>query len=319
MGQDSSARISCAGCEVEGHEPVVIDDLSTGFERELGGVGRRVPFAASILDADALARGNAQGADSVVHLAAIPSVPRSVAAPYASHEANATGTLRVLEAARSVGAHVTVASSSSVYGANPQLPKVETMVARPRSPYAVSKLATESYAIAWQITYGLPTIAFRFFNVYGPLQAPGHAYAAVIPAFVDAALRGEPVTVHGDGLQSRDFTYVDSVTSILASATVGHVTSDVPVNLAFGSRRTLLDVLGELESVLGHSVQRRHVELRVGDVRDSQADNGVLRALFPNPAQMAFSEGLSRTVDWMRAQFATQAGDGDPMQRIGCT
>ena len=283
----------------DGHEAVVIDDLSTGSEENLLGVD--VEFhRGSILDYDVLAKASRR-VEAVVHLAAIPSVPRSVAAPLPSHEANATGTLRVLEAAREVGAHVTVASSSSVYGANPQLPKVESMVARPRSPYAVSKLAAESYAIAWQMTYGLPTIAFRFFNVYGPLQAAGHAYAAVIPAFVDAALRGETVTIHGDGMQTRDFTFVDSVTAILALAATGAVSSETPVNLAFGSRRSLLEVVGELEGVVGHALRAKHVEPRVGDVRDSQADNSRLLELFPEARPTPFAEGLTRTVDWMAA------------------
>jgi UDP-glucose 4-epimerase len=237
-------------------------------------------------------------------------VPRSVADPVPSHEANATGTLRVLEAAREVGAHVTVASSSSVYGANPQLPKVETMVPRPRSPYAVSKLATESYAIAWNLTYGLPTLAFRFFNVFGPLQAAGHAYAAVIPSFLDAALRGVPVTIHGDGLQTRDFTYVDSVTTILLAAAVRRVSSNVPVNLAFGTRRNLLDVLDQLEGVLHRPIAREHVESRAGDVRDSQADNSRLLAMFPDAVPTPFDQGLGQTVEWMRRHARPQASGG---------
>ena len=289
----------------DGHETGIIDDLSTGFERNLAGLDVEW-HRGSILDVSTLA-GGMRGVDSVVHLAAIPSVPRSVAAPLASHEANATGTLRVLEAAREAGAHVTVASSSSVYGANPQLPKVETMAARPRSPYAVSKLAAESYAIAWHLTYGLPTIAFRFFNVYGPLQAAGHAYAAVVPAFVDAALRGEAVSVHGDGLQTRDFTFVDSVTQILAAAATGGVTSDIPVNLAFGSRRSMLDVLDELQSVLDRPVARTHTEPRVGDVRDSQADNSRLLKLFPHATPTPFRIGLERTVEWAEMSMADGA------------
>lgn len=281
----------------DGHEVAVIDDLSTGYRANLDGLD--VEFhEASILDPTALAAAGAR-AEAVVHLAAIPSVPRSVAAPLPSHQANATGTLNVLEFARRTGAHVTVASSSSVYGANPELPKVETMMPRPRSPYAVSKLATESYAIAWQLTYGLPTIAFRFFNVYGPLQAPGHAYAAVIPAFLDAALRDEPLVVHGDGLQTRDFTFVDSVTDILTKAATGAVTSEMPVNLAFGSRRSLLDVIGSIEAMVGRPVAREHVAPRVGDVRDSQASNDRLMDLFPQAQATGFEVGLRRTYEWM--------------------
>ena len=280
----------------DGHDVVVIDDLSTGNAQNLSGLDVDLRVA-SILDAEALGSA-ATGVEAIIHLAAIPSVPRSVVAPMPSHEANATGTLRVLEAAREIGAHVTVASSSSVYGANPDLPKVETMMPRPRSPYAVSKLATESYAIAWGSTYDLPTIAFRFFNVYGPLQAAGHAYAAVIPAFIEAALAGRPLPVQGDGLQTRDFTFVDSVTDILARAAVGRVRSDMPVNLAFGSRRTLVDVIRELEVVLGRELELEFLEPRVGDVRDSQADNERLRGLFPGAEPYRFEKGLRATVDW---------------------
>lgn len=281
----------------QGHSVAVIDDLSTGFRTNLNGLD--VDFhEASILDVQRLSVA-ATGAAAIIHLAAIPSVPRSVAAPFPSHEANATGTLRVLEVAREQGLHVTVASSSSVYGANPELPKRETMMARPRSPYAVSKLAGESYAIAWQLTYGLPTIAFRFFNVYGPLQAAGHAYAAVIPAFVDAALAGRPLPIQGDGQQTRDFTFVDSVTDLLARAATEGVTSDMPVNLAFGSRRSLLDVIDELEAIVG-PVRREFGPPRVGDVRDSQADNARLLALFPGVQPTPFGQGLRATVEWFQ-------------------
>ena len=282
----------------QGHSVAVIDDLSTGFRANLKDLD--VDFhEASILDGQRLSTA-ATGAGAIIHLAAIPSVPRSVAAPIPSHEANATGTLRVLEVARENGLHVTVASSSSVYGANPELPKRETMMARPRSPYAVSKLATESYAIAWQLTYGLPTIAFRFFNVYGPLQAAGHAYAAVIPAFVDAALAGRPLPIQGDGHQTRDFTFVDSVTDLLTRAATQRVTSDMPVNLAFGSRRSLLDVIDELETIVG-PVRREFGPPRVGDVRDSQADNARLLTLFPGVEPTPFEQGLRATVEWFQS------------------
>src|SRR5262249_11060375 len=156
---------------------------------------------------------------AVVHLAARASVPRSLADPVASHLANASGTVEVLEAARRAGnLHVVVASSSSVYGANPTLPKHEGLATMPLSPYAADKLATESYALAYQHSFGLPALALRFFNVFGPLQPAGHAYAAVVPAFVAAALEGEPLIVHGDGKQSRDFTFVDTVTEAIADA-----------------------------------------------------------------------------------------------------
>ena len=280
----------------QGHSVAVIDDFSTGFRDNLTGLDVDL-HEASILDPAALAT-SARGAEAIIHLAAIPSVPRSVAAPLPSHEANATGTLRVLEVARELGAHVTVASSSSVYGANPELPKRETMMPRPRSPYAVSKLATESYAIAWGMTYDLPTIAFRFFNVYGPLQAAGHAYAAVIPAFIDAALNDRPIPVHGDGLQTRDFTFVDSVTELLSRASTERVVSDMPVNLAFGSRRSLLDVIAEMADLMGRELPIEHLPPRVGDVRDSQADNALLLSLFPGARPVEFHVGLLKTIQW---------------------
>src|SRR4051794_17154779 len=278
---------------------VVVDDLSTGRQSNLDNVD--VEFIeGSILEPELLGKAF-DGADAVVHLAARPSVPRSIADPMASHEANATGTLRVLEAARRAGnLHVLVASSSSVYGANPELPKHEGLRPQPLSPYAVSKLATEAYALSHGVCFDLPTLAFRFFNVFGPLQPAGHAYAAVIPAFVDAALAGQPIPIHGDGLQTRDFTYVGSVCAVITDALVNRVTCAEPVNLAFGSRRSLLDVIDELEGVLGHPLERVHGPARVGDVRDSQADQTRLRSLFPDVEPVGFSAGLRETVDWFQ-------------------
>jgi UDP-glucose 4-epimerase len=280
-------------------EVVVLDDLSTGSEQNLEGVDARLDVG-TILDPVALDAAFA-GVDGIVHLAARPSVPRSIADPLASHHANATGTLEVLEAARRVGQpHVIVASSSSVYGANPTLPKREDLRTQPLSPYAVSKLATETYTLAYAHCFGLPVLPFRFFNVYGPLQAAGHAYAAVIPAFVDAALRGQAIPVDGDGEQSRDFTFVGSVTSAIAEALAGQVTSPDPVNLAFGTRRTLLEVVEELSSVLGEDLRRDHRAPRPGDVRHSQADGTRLASLLPDVEPYEFRDGLEATVAWFR-------------------
>ena len=222
----------------------------------------------------------------------------------ASHLANATGTVAVLEAARRTGAHVVVASSSSVYGANPQLPKHEDLAARPRSPYAASKLATEAYTNAYAHSFGMDTLAFRFFNVFGPRQPAGHAYAAVVPAFVDAALSGRPLTIFGDGTQSRDFTYVDTVTAVLADAVVRRVADPDPVNLAFGTRTDLLTLVALLEAELGHPVVRQHQPRRAGDVSHSQADGSRLRDRFPDVTATPLEEGLSTTIDWMRTVSA---------------
>lgn len=278
---------------------VALDNLSTGFESNLDGVDAEL-VVGSILEDDDLDKALA-GADAVVHLGARPSVPRSIQDPMASHEANATGTLKVLEAMRrhDVG-YVVVASSSSVYGANPVLPKVETLVAQPMSPYAVSKLATEQYTLSHARVFGFSALPFRFFNVFGPLQPAGHAYAAVIPAFVDAALRNEPLPVHGDGTQSRDFTYVADVCSVIGEAVRNRVNSESPVNLAFGGRYTLLDVIDRLQTILGRSLERDHQDLRAGDVPHSQADQTLLRSLFPSLEPTSIDDGLAATVDWHR-------------------
>jgi UDP-glucose 4-epimerase len=284
-------------------EVVALDDLSTGDRCNLDGVDATL-VEGSILD-PAVLDDTFAGAGAVVHLAARPSVPRSLADPMASHHANATGTLQVLEAVRRAGGpHVIAASSSSVYGANPTIPKHEGLATVPLSPYGASKLATESYVVAYQHSFGVPTLAFRFFNVFGPLQAPGHAYAAVVPAFIDAALSGRPLTVHGDGLQSRDFTYVGTVSAVLTRAVVETVTSPSPVNLAFGTRIDLLTVIAMLEELLGFPVGVDHVEARVGDVRHSQADDTRLRSLFDGLEPVDLASGLRATIDWLRSTGA---------------
>ncbi len=279
----------------------VLDDLSTGSIENLEGLDVRLTEG-TFLDFDTL-KDVATGVDSIVHLGAIPSVPRSIANPRASHEANTTGTLNVLEAAREVGVdHVIVASSSSVYGANPKLPKNEEDWTRPLSPYGVTKHATEGYALAYQASYGLKTLAFRFFNVYGPHQSAGHAYAAVVPKFIEAALAGRPLEIHGDGTQSRDFTYVETVCRVIADAVRRQVSSPGPVNLAFRTNTQLLELITELEALLGHPVERQHVDPRVGDVKASQADASKVRDLFPDIEPVELTAGLKATLDWYREQ-----------------
>lgn len=278
-------------------EVVVVDDFSTGKRSNVSDQDVTV-VEGSILD-DPVLDEAFSSASSVVHLAARPSVPRSIADPVASHAANASGTVAVLEAARRHGVgHVIVASSSSVYGANPTLPKHEELTTRPLSPYAASKLATEAYALAYQHSFGLDVLAFRFFNVFGPLQGAGHAYAAVVPAFVSAALSGEALPVHGDGLQTRDFTFIDSLTGVLTEAVLRRVAHERPVNLAFGGRTDLLTVIALLEGILGHALERKHTDPRAGDVRDSQADQTLLRQLFPDTTPIDLEAGLRATVDW---------------------
>lgn len=283
-----------------GWQITVLDDLSTGFRSNLDGVDVEL-VEGTILDADLLAKVTPPDG-VVVHLAALGSVPRSVADPVASHQANATGTLLVLEAARAAGARqVILASSSSVYGDNDAPAKHEQLPTAPRSPYGASKLAAEGYALAHHRTYGLGVLAFRFFNVFGPMQAAGHAYAAVIPSFVDRALRGEPLIVHGDGLQSRDFTFVGTVCATILDAVERGVVHDGPVNLAFGTRVPLTDVISLIEAKLGRPLARDHTESRAGDIRHSKADPTLLRSLFPTIEPVDIATGVDRTVEWFLA------------------
>lgn len=278
---------------------LAVDDLSTGAAANLEGV-RAELVEGSILDRDLLDHAFA-GADAVVHLAAVPSVPRSVADPLTSHHANATGTLEVLEAVRRAGSpYLVVASSSSVYGANVELPKRETMRTAPLSPYAVSKLATEAYALSHASCYEMDVLAFRFFNVFGPLQAAGHAYAAVVPAFLEAAVAGRPLQVHGDGSQTRDFTYVGTVCDVIVEAVRRRVTHDTAVNLAFGTRTPLTELIAQLEDLVGSPLPVEHGPARAGDVHDSQADTSLLRALFPAASPTDLRTGLEETLRWFQ-------------------
>ncbi|GLX05148.1 NAD-dependent epimerase/dehydratase family protein [Microbispora sp. NBRC 16548] len=274
----------------------VLDDLSSGDAANLADVGADL-VTGSILDRDLLAE-LVPGATHVIHLAARPSVPRSVKDPLASHAVNATGTLHVLEACRATRPHVILASSSSVYGDSDEACKHEDLPTRPLSPYGASKLATEAYALAYAASYGLPVLPFRFFNVYGPLQPAGHAYAAVIPAFVSAALAGRPVPIHGDGRQARDFTYVGSVVDVITDAAVRRVTGDTPVNLAFGTRVSLLHLKDALAAVLGRPVEAEFLPPRAGDIRESQASARLLLDRFPGVRPVPLEEGLRLTVTW---------------------
>lgn len=289
------ARLALAS----GHSITVLDDFSTGYRENVDDIDVRL-VEGSV--ADRRATDDAvQGADAVVHLGALGSVPRSIADPVASHVANATGTLTLLESARAAGvAHVSCASSSSVYGLNPALPKHEREWVRPMSPYAVTKLATEQYTLCYQQAYGMDTLAFRFFNVYGPRQMAGHPYAAVIPVFLDALMCGEALPINGDGTNSRDFTYVGTVCKVLLDAAVRRVTHPEPVNLAFGTNTTLLELVSRIEHASGTAAEVVHRAPRPGDVKHSQADNTSLRTLFPDVSPVSLDEGLAETLTWFK-------------------
>ena len=290
----------------------VLDDLSTGRADNLDGVGGSDTavdlIEGTVLD-DALVTRLVAEATAVVHLAAIPSVPRSVDQPRPSMTTNVDGTVNVLEAIRAAGGRPLVfASSSSVYGAAEVLPKTIDLAPAPLSPYAVSKLAGESAVLAWRHCYGFPAVPFRFFNVYGPRQRAGDAYAAVVPAFLDAALAGRDIPVNGDGMQSRDFTYVGDVVDVLAEVALGGLDSVRPVNLAFGRRWTLLDVIAELETLLGRSLEVAFGSDRPGDVRHSQADPAGLEELLGTRTPVELGPGLARTLAWWEPEHGEFEG-----------
>ena len=281
----------------EGHEPVAFDDFSTGLESNLAGLDMEV-IRGSLVDAQGVAKA-AEGVDAIVHLGARGSVPRSIEYPVATHEVNATGTLNVVEAARRRETYVVMSSSSSVYGANPLLPKIERTWTQPLSPYAASKLAGEGYMLGYQASYGLPTLVFRFFNVFGPWQRPDHDYAAVVPKWLWKAMTGQVIEVHGDGTQTRDFTYVDSIVDVLLDAVQRRVSLDSPINLAFGRRHSLLDLLERIEVLLGVSPRVEFVAPRVGDVRNSENDPTLLMETFPRVEPTDLDPALEQTAAWL--------------------
>jgi UDP-glucose 4-epimerase len=276
---------------------VAFDDLSTGVASNVDGTPGVTLVEGSILDR-ALLRKTLHGASAVAHLAARPSVPLSIADPVASHHVNVTGTVEVLEAARSTGAYVVVASSSAVYGDQSESPQHEGLPQLPLSPYGVTKVATEGYASAYLRSFGVETLALRFFNVFGPLQPASHAYAAVIPAFISAALDGRPLPMFGDGGQVRDFVFVDTITEVLTRAIIERITSPTPVNVASGSRTDLRALVRELERVLDRPLDVQRLEPRAGDARDSHADQTRFRRLFPDVVPVDLHTGLERTVAW---------------------
>jgi UDP-glucose 4-epimerase len=287
-----------------GHQVRVLDDFSTGRMECLAPYRDRIELmTGSILDGPTVASA-VRGVAAVLHQAAIPSVPRSIQDPLRSHEANATGTLRLLLAARDAGVkRVVYASSSSVYGDTPVLPKVETMPPQPRSPYAVSKLAGEQYMRVFALLYGMETVSLRYFNVFGPFQDPTSQYAAVIPRFVTAMLRGERPTIYGDGLQSRDFSYIENVVHANLLALEAEGLAGQAVNVATGKRHTLLDLVATLNELLGTRIAPLHTDPRPGDVRHSLADTRAAAALLGYAPQVDFAEGLRRTVEWYRARL----------------
>ena len=289
-----------------GDDVRVLDDLSSGSRANLADVAGQVELIeGSILDERALDHA-VDGADVIFHEAAIPSVPRSIAAPVATHLANATGTLMVLEAARRRGVRRLVyAGSSSAYGETPTLPKVETMPTAPLSPYAVSKLAGEQYCQVYHRAYGLETVVLRYFNVFGPRQDPASQYAAVIPRFITAMLAGQPPTIFGDGTQSRDFCYIDNVVEANLRAADAVEAAGKVFNVACGAAIALNEVVKLIGAALGTAVAPSYQPPRAGDIKHSLADVTQARALLGYGASVTFVEGLGRTIGWYRQRLPT--------------
>jgi UDP-glucose 4-epimerase len=262
-----------------GHRVRVLDNLSTGSLANLEHVHGRIQFIHGDITDLAVVRDAVTGVEVVFHQAALPSVPRSVADPMATHQVCATGTLHVLMAAREAQVRrVVYAASSSAYGDLATLPKRETDPTRPLSPYAVAKLVGEQYCAVFSHVYGLETVRLRYFNVFGPRQAPGSPYSAVIPLFIEAMLAGKSPVIHGDGLQSRDFTHVDNVVQANLQAMDAPRVAGKVYNVACERRISLLDLVERLNEILGTQIKPIHDKARPGDVRHSQADIALAQA-----------------------------------------
>jgi nucleoside-diphosphate-sugar epimerase len=285
----------------------VADNLVTGKRRNLQHLAG-VEFQEGDLAERAVAERAVDGMDYVLHQAAIPSVPRSVQDPIASNRANVDAALTVLLAARDARVkRVVYAGSSSVYGDTPTLPKREDMPTNPLSPYALQKLVAEQYCQMFTRLYGLETVAIRYFNVFGPRQDPGSPYSGVISLFCAALIEGRRPIIHGDGEQTRDFTYVANVVDGVLRACEAEGAAGEAINLATGGRISLNELLRTMKRIVGSSVEPVYQDPRAGDVRDSQADISKAVRLLGYQPMVTLEEGLRRTLDWCRSEPAATA------------
>ena len=285
----------------EGEKVRVLDNFSTGKKENLVGVNRVDIVEGSLTDRETVKKA-LEGVEYVLHQGAIPSVPRSVADPLGSNEANITGTLMAMEVAKEIGVKRFIyAASSSAYGDTEILPKVENMPGDPLSPYAVGKYSGELYAKVFAGIYGLQTVSLRYFNIFGPYQDPDSQYAAVIPKFIMKMLIGEAPVIYGDGEQSRDFTFIDNaVEANLLACHSDKVGKGEVINIACGESYSLNELVRELNKILNTNIEPIYTDPQPGDVKHSLADISKAKELLNYEVKVDFKEGLRRTVDWFR-------------------
>ena len=280
------------------YEVNVLDNFSTGRRQNLQHVHDRINLIEGDLRSYHTVHEAVRGCDAIIHVGALPSVPRSVRDPITTNDVNVNGTLNILNAARDCGVRrIVQASSSSVYGANPALPKVETMLPQPKSPYAVSKLTAEHYASVFHQLYGINVVSLRYFNVFGPRQDPNSQYSAVIPKFIQAIKNGEAITIHGDGRQSRDFTYVQNVVHANFLAIESEKAGGEVFNVGLNNQISLNEMLALLFELCGRSTRVIYTEDRIGDVKHSRADNTKIIERLGFEALVPFEDGLRMTVE----------------------
>ena len=296
IGSNICTKLVSRGCSVR-----VVDNLLTGKKTNLASILDKIDFLEADMGDPKVARAAMKDIDVVLHQGALPSVPRSVDDPAATHRHCVDATFTLLLAARD--AHVkrfVYASSSSAYGDTPTLPKVETMLPSPLSPYAVAKLVGEYYCSVFSGVFGIQTISLRYFNVFGPHQDPTSQYAAAIPAFVTAILNDKPPTIYGDGEQSRDFTYVDNVVEANLLAARAKKTAGEIVNIACGQAVTVNEIIDMINEFTGKKVKPIYTAPRPGDVKHSLADITLAKKLIAFKPKVSFRQGLEKAIDWYR-------------------
>jgi UDP-glucose 4-epimerase len=296
IGSNICRKLISQGCFVR-----VIDNLLTGKKSNLADVIDKIEFIEADMGDEDIARSAMKNIDVVLHQGALPSVPRSVDDPAATHKHCVDATFTLLLAARDAGIKRFVyASSSSAYGDTPTLPKVETMPTQPLSPYAVGKLVGEYYAKVFSNVFGLETISLRYFNVFGPHQDPKSQYAAAIPAFVTAILKDEPPTVYGDGEQSRDFTYIDNVVEANLLAARADKTAGEVINIACGEAVTVNEIIAMINALVGKDIKPKYDPPHPGDVKHSLADITLAEKTISFKPIIPFKQGLQLAIDWYR-------------------